>query len=284
MATDMGNIQDRARSCLSLMSDRLSQVIYSAQVNYNITGDYVHIAKMLRSLFQEFPQHIHSEKLINTFSACQSDLNQLRPLASFRVDRDYMFFDPELVSLGKNEVFLDCGAMDMSTSLEFAYNTQDSFKKIVAFDPDPVCAEVCRDNMLFFSKGKRRNVLFFDCGISDHNGTVPFERSAELGNSRIVVKSEENIPVKKIDDIPECADTTFIKVHTEGSEYNALKGAENTIIKNRPVIAVSCYHNLYELLDIPAYLKRIVPDYSLYMRHYSTGTSESVLYAIPAVR
>lgn len=168
----------------------------------------------------------------------------------------------------------------MSTSLEFAYHSKDTYKKIVAFEPDPVCNEICKDNLSFFSKAKRDNVKLFHFGVSDFSGTAPFERSYHLGNSRIVEKSEEKIQVKKIDDISECADATFLKIHVEGAEFNALIGAEKTIAKNKPAIAVSCYHNATQLLEIPIFLKNLVPEYNLYMRHYSTGTSESVLYAV----
>jgi FkbM family methyltransferase len=273
-------IQERVKSCFSLMSDIPSKIIYSGQVYYNITGDYAYIAKMLRPLFLEFREYIKSQNLIETFAHCLEDLNNLRPLKSFIVDHDNMFFDPGLITTGKNEVFIDCGALDMSTSLEFAYNSKDTYKKIVAFEPDPICQEVCQDNLMFFSKDKRDNVKLFDFGVSDYNGNAPFERSSVFGNSRVIEESEENIKVKKIDDIEECADATFIKIHVEGTEFNVLKGAEKTIKRNRPTIAASCYHNINELLDIPIFLKQLVPDYDLYMRHYSTGTSESVLYAI----
>lgn len=277
-------IQERVRDCFSLLNDPPSQLIYSGQVYYNITGDYTYIAKMLRTLFLQHRSCIRSDKLTDAFTHCLDDLDQLRPLKRFVVDHDYMFFDPSVVRLGEEEVFIDCGAMDMSTSLEFAYRTKDSYKRIVALEPDPICQEICQDNLVFFSRKKRDCVCLLDCGAADVDGTLPFRRSVEPGGSCIVERSEENIPVKKIDDIPECADATFIKIHIEGRELEALKGARETIARERPTVAVSCYHNLEELLTVPFLLKQLCPDYRLYMRHYSTGTSESVLYAVPPER
>ena len=46
-------IQGRVRNCSALMQDMPSKLIYLGQVYYNITGDYAHIAKMLRSLYLE---------------------------------------------------------------------------------------------------------------------------------------------------------------------------------------------------------------------------------------
>lgn len=277
-------IQERVRDCFSLLMDPPSQLIYSGQVYYNITGDYTYIAKMLHALFYQHRSSILSDKLADTFAHCRDDLDQMRPLKRFVVDHDHMFFDPSLVKLGDDEVFIDCGAMDMSTSLEFAYRTKDCYKRIVALEPDPVCQEICQDNLLFFSRKKRDCVHLLDCGAADIDGTLPFRRSVEPGGSCIVEKSEENVPVKKIDAIPGCVDATFIKIHIEGRELQALRGARETIARSRPTVAVSCYHNLEELLEIPLLLKQLCPDCRLYMRHYSTGTSESVLYAVPPER
>lgn len=277
-------ISERIQSCISLMSDMPSKTVYSGQVYYNITGEYAYIAKMLRTLFSEQRGCIVSQTLRDTFASCLDDLNNLRPLKRFKVDHDNMFFDPQLIALRENEVFVDCGAMDMSTSLEFAYNSGDTYQKIVAIEPDPVCQEICQDNILFFSKHKREAIKLLDCGAAGYNGVAPFARSAQLGNSRIVEKSEESIPVKKIDDMEACADVTFLKIHVEGGELGAIQGAQQTIRRNKPTIAVSCYHNSSGLLEIPILLKQLVPSYSLYMRHYSTGTTESVLYAIDAAK
>lgn len=274
-------LEAQIRSCFSLFEDLPSQLIYSGQVYYNITGDYIYIAKMLLSLFMEHRSCITSDKLAEAYAQGIRELKALKPLRQFKVDHDCMYFDKQLIPVRSEEVFLDGGAFDLSTSLEFAYFTKDTFRKIAAFEPDPVCYEIAEDNLLFFSKEARKRIHLFSWGLSDHNGIIPFERSAVLGNSRITDQSEENIEIQRIDDIPECQDATFIKLHVEGHELQALSGARNLIIQNRPILAISCYHNLEELAAIPVLLKQLVPGYKLYMRHYSTGTSESVLYAIP---
>jgi FkbM family methyltransferase len=276
--------ESQIRSCFSLFEDLPSRVIYSGQVYYNITGEYSYIARMLRTLFLEHRSCITSDKLAESFAQGIRELEALRPIRNFKVDHDNMYFDRQLITLQNHEVLIDCGAFDMSTSMEFAYATHDSYLKIVAFEPDPVAYEIAEDNLIFFSKEKRSQIYLFSSGVSDHNGMMPFERSSVLGNSRITDKSEENIEIQKIDDVPECQDATFLKVHVEGHELHALLGARNLITRMHPVIAVSCYHNLEELMEIPILIRQLWPDYKLYMRHYSTGTSESVLYAIPADR
>ena len=84
--------------------------------------------------------------------------------------------------------------------------------------------------------------------------------------------------------IDEAVDTnnrvTFIKMDIEGSELEALKGAQQTIQRDRPKLAICIYHKPEDMTDIPLYIKSLVPEYRLYVRHHSNRCSETVLYAV----
>ena len=73
---------------------------------------------------------------------------------------------------------------------------------------------------------------------------------------------------------------TFIKMDIEGSEYNALLGARETIVKDRPKLAVSIYHKKEDIWTLPSLILEMVPDYKLFFGHYSIAAAETVLYAI----
>ena len=73
---------------------------------------------------------------------------------------------------------------------------------------------------------------------------------------------------------------TFIKMDIEGSELEALKGAQQTIQRDRPKLAICIYHKPEDMTDIPLYIKSLVPEYRLYVRHHSNRCSETVLYAV----
>ncbi len=73
---------------------------------------------------------------------------------------------------------------------------------------------------------------------------------------------------------------TFIKMDVEGAELKSLMGAHDTILRDRPKLAVSIYHKYEDMIQIPLYIKSLVPEYRLYVRHYSNNACETVLYAI----
>jgi hypothetical protein len=81
----------------------------------------------------------------------------------------------------------------------------------------------------------------------------------------------------KIDNL--CPDATFIKMDIEGSEMDALYGAKETIIRNKPKLAICIYHKPEHLYQIPLLIHEWVPEYKLYIRHHSHYDSETVLYA-----
>lgn len=87
------------------------------------------------------------------------------------------------------------------------------------------------------------------------------------------------VDVDSIDNVCSGDKVTFIKMDIEGSELEALKGAENVIRRDKPRLAICIYHKPEDLYEIPFWVKETVPEYKLYIRHHSARESETVLYA-----
>jgi hypothetical protein len=88
------------------------------------------------------------------------------------------------------------------------------------------------------------------------------------------------VEVDTIDNILQGQRATFIKMDIEGAELNALKGAEQTIKKYKPKLAICVYHKADDFTTIPQYIKSLVPEYKLYFRVHRCSPQESVLYAV----
>ena len=101
-------------------------------------------------------------------------------------------------------------------------------------------------------------------------------------DSMIAETGETCIEVMPIDEAVDPSQrVTYIKMDVEGSELESLKGAKRTILKDRPKLAICIYHKPEDMLTLPLYIKSLVPEYKLYLRHHSGTESETVLYAMP---
>ena len=75
-----------------------------------------------------------------------------------------------------------------------------------------------------------------------------------------------------------------IKLDVEGSELAALMGARKTIAAMKPRLIVCLYHKKEDLYEIPPLIKRLAPEYELYLSHSSCSFLDTVLYARPGPR
>ena len=67
----------------------------------------------------------------------------------------------------------------------------------------------------------------------------------------------------------------------EGAELDALKGASEIIVRDKPHLVICVYHKPSDIITIPEYILHLDSEYKLYLRHHTTDVSSgTVLYAI----
>ena len=187
-------------------------------------------------------------------------------------DFDDMYFD-EIINFGKDEIFVDAGVFDADTSIRFANKCTD-YKKIYLFEPDEVAYDVSKTSL---ELRNIKNTQLTPVGLWHKEDTLHFNNS--FSGSHIDDTSETIIKVNTIDNLLKDIPVTFIKMDIEGAELNALYGARETILKYKPKLAISVYHKPEDIVQIPEYITSLVPEYKLYLRHYSNCQYETVLYA-----
>lgn len=190
--------------------------------------------------------------------------------------RHDQYFVKDIVPLSEQEIFVDCGAFDGDTMKEFIKATNGRYQSIVCFEP------VEEYHKRLEKRGKGKRVTAICAGVYKETTTLQFKSDAGKGSA--ITSSAENtipVPVRAIDDTPECRDATFIKMDVEGSEPDALKGAKETILRNKPKLAICIYHRHKDFVEIPNWIHTLVPEYKLYVRHHAFSVNETVLYAIP---
>jgi hypothetical protein len=63
-----------------------------------------------------------------------------------------------------------------------------------------------------------------------------------------------------------------------------LKGARQTLLTSRPIVAVTVYHNADGMWRTPLWLMQTLPDYRFLFRSHSWCGTGAVVYAIPKER
>ena len=199
----------------------------------------------------------------------------LEAMAGYRFDPENQYFEPFLELSDEGETFLDVGSFDGQTSLAFA-GRAPNFSHIYAFEPSPQNFKMVSKNLEHLGPDR---VTVLSCGLGNSEETHRF--SAHLGSSsRATPEGETSISIKTLDSLA-VKNPTFIKMDIEGSEVPALQGALGTIREFAPRIAVSCYHKFDDFRRIPEIVDEAGVPYKIFLRHYTEGIDETVMFFIP---
>lgn len=199
---------------------------------------------------------------------CSGDINYIYNIS---VDNSE-YFDEQILDLSDNEIFVDCGSYIGDTIESFLENVRN-YRKIYAFEPDQYNYYKLKEKF-----GKEEKIILYNCGVGKENATLSFSQDGNMwssiddtGNVEVKIKRMDNIIDEKV---------TMIKMDIEGSELSALEGAQNIIKKYKPQLVICIYHKIEDIVTIPAYIKRLVPEYKLYIRQYDDTLFQTVLYAV----
>ena len=186
----------------------------------------------------------------------------------------------------KGDTVIDCGGCWGDTPLYFADRVGDS-GHVFVFEFIPSHLEVINKNIKLNPHLEKRlslisnpvwsvsgeKLYFVDWGpgsrLSDDPSRYDYDGTTQTLSIDDLAESRK---INKID---------FIKMDIEGAETEALKGAEKTLIKDKPKLAISLYHSLEDFERIPRYLESLGLGYKYYLKHHTLFENETVLYAVP---
>ena len=123
-----------------------------------------------------------------------------------------------------------------------------------------------------------KNINFYPIGLSDRKATLQFDINGS--SSKLSDTGSITIDVNKLDAIIS-SPITFIKMDVEGGERKVIQGARDLITKFHPRLAISVYHRADDFWKIPELIFSIRKDYHIYLRHYTEGIAETVMFFIP---
>ena len=226
----------------------------------------------LRSLYDGFLDQPSKDAFVAfLLSKTRQDMLYLPP-----VFVKTQYFPPGLFPLTGQESYFDCGAFTGDTIDSFLQATGGAYTRIWAAEPDRTNY---KQLLQYIDDKQLTNIEVVNKGIYSYASRLPFQEDGTM-LSMITAESEHHIEVDTIDHITAGQPVTYIKMDVEGAELMALKGAEQTIRTFKPLLGISIYHKERDLIDVPAYINYIVPEYQFYFRVHKKLAIDTVLYGV----
>jgi FkbM family methyltransferase len=170
-------------------------------------------------------------------------------------------------AVGKGDIVLDCGA-NVGVFTREALNAGAG--KVIAIEPAPENIEVLRRN--FKDEIEAGRVVVYPKGVWDKDDvlTLRIDPHNSAADTLVIDRKEATdgvkVPLTTIDKLVaelKLDRVSYIKMDIEGAEPNALRGARDTIIKWKPRISISAYHQPDHPVVIPQIIRETRSDYHM---------------------
>ena len=283
----------------SLLADDSSRLLYLCLIVYRMVG---HLAFKIPVEFLNRPQDLqalrNAEKSVESTYPVTGMFGNLRHFdfefqgkhyvgdclsLEFYLYRHQYFYNQNGIKIAPEEgdSVIDGGACLGDTALVFS-NTVGPAGKVYSFDPVQEHCDVLNFNIKQFPY---HNVEVMPYGLSDHEVNAPLMVMNHYAPG--FSAGSQVLPLTSLDILVargEIERIDFIKLDIEGAELEALKGAQESIKRFRPKMAVSLYHKPNDLYELMFYIKNNFDFYEFYLGHYTIHSEETVLYCKPITR
>lgn len=218
----------------SMLSDEASRKTFDAMIEYKLTG-------------------------------------RIRPLVECESEKEADL--TELIPYQKGDVYVDLGAYDGDTVLEWA-SLHPDHGSILAVEP----GSKTFGKLLKNCEGIR-DFKALEAAVWNENTSLSF--NGKSGRSAAVDESGKD-SVRGIRLSDRCERADYVKFDVEGAEKEAIEGAAELIRKDKPTLCISCYHRTEDLFAIPLQIKAICPEYRVYLRHWKYIPAWDTVYFFSA--
>lgn len=213
---------ENVKRAYALLSDDRSRLVFENLCRFKITGEL----KYLREIFTT-----HDESFENILKLCT------------------------------DEIYLDLGAYNGDTVMEFLSHTGGSYRQIYCFEPDMRNFRKCVKNLLYLD-----DITFENSAVWSFDTTLGFSDSS--GRQSSVGHGGRLTSARSVDSFLKSREVTYIKYDVEGADTPALLGSRSTINTYYPKICTAAYHRPYDFYKLLNLLDDICKGYSYYLRQY----------------
>lgn len=191
----------------------------------------------------------------------------------------YGIYEYAQTTLKPSDVVLDCGANVGIFSVMAAVKI-GHMGSVYAFEPGQDEIESIKKNIAVQAL---QNITVIQRGVWHSTAHLPFVFDHSWGNhiveKTVVAAKNTTIQTISIDEFVsknQLKKISFIKMDIEGAERHAIEGAQKTLQRWQPRLAISLYHNTDDYLILPAMIKKINQNYQV---HIKNNVGVLMLYA-----
>lgn len=197
---------------------------------------------------------------------------------------EYPVSNDFVIKAEEGDYAIDAGGCWGDTALYFA-NAVGASGKVFTFEFIPSNVSILRQNLALNPQLANRvqiveKAVWSESELSlyyDDNGPASRVGFAPLNANK------DAVPTLSVDDLvrdSKLEKLDFIKMDIEGAEPHALRGAQKTLERFKPKLAIAIYHSLDDFVEIPRFLDSLGLGYKFYLGHYTIHIEETILYAV----
>ena len=191
----------------------------------------------------------------------------------------------EYITLRDGDVVLNCGVASGS-EIPYLIGMVGVEGRVHCIDPNGLkyLDDYVKPTIKYF----KDSIITHEVALMGYTGQVQFMIAGNNGNgSNAVADGSDNsvtFPCFTIDDFVEkigLVRLDLIKLDLEGAEFQLMDGIVNLCKKFRCQVAITIYHTVGHLWEIPLFFMERLHGYSFHLGSYSAARFEIILYMIP---
>ena len=234
-------------------------------------GFFIQNRKRLETIYNLLADEASRETYLARIKAITTGIAGYMPIASHH---EYMH--PRVLP-EPGDIMIDGGVSDMVGAQNTFAEAVGPGGMVYGFEPIPSMYESAKESL-----SRHKNYRLFCQGLGAKKEKLHFEYARDSSRASTAGANTIECEMTSIDSFVEeqgLEHLDCVKLDIEGSEPAALEGAVKTIEKFKPKLIICLYHNPEDMINIPAYIKSLAPEYELYVSHSSFSFTDTILYA-----
>ena len=249
-------------------------------INYYIDNKDI-ITKCYDSLEDDFSKKLYNSLLKYRYIRNPELINNLYE------SRNECYLDKVFIDNFKDGLYIDAGSYNADFITTLANKVSINNSKFYIFEPNKIFYNNIINNLW-----KEINYQIFNIALCDEDSNMKFmqvpsstshiiDKKYNAYKDSINKKYIDIVKTNRLDSIIKDEKVKWIKIDIEWSEWSMLKGSENILRRDRPILLLSIYHRRDDLFKLQEYLMDLNLNYKFYIRHYSLSVAKTILYCIP---